>query len=82
MDPIERLSTLFEKFPGIGPRQAARFVQYLLRSSPTLRRPAGCVRAPNAAGRSADRDLPARASGAPTGAQAVAAWAGVRGALP
>lgn len=37
-DPIERLSTLFEKFPGIGPRQAQRFVQYLLRSSPTLRR--------------------------------------------
>lgn len=38
MDPIERLSTLFEKFPGIGPRQANRFVQYLLRSSPALRR--------------------------------------------
>ncbi len=38
MDPIERLSNLFEKFPGIGPRQAQRFVQYLLRSSPALRR--------------------------------------------
>lgn len=38
MDPIERLSSLFEKFPGIGPRQAQRFVQYLLRSSPSLRR--------------------------------------------
>ncbi len=38
MDPIERLSSLFEKFPGIGPRQAGRFVQYLLRSSPSLRR--------------------------------------------
>lgn len=38
MDPIERLSALFEKFPGIGPRQAQRFVQYLLRSSPSLRR--------------------------------------------
>ena len=38
MDPIERLTTLFEKFPGIGPRQAQRFVQYLLRSSPLLRR--------------------------------------------
>lgn len=38
MDPIERLSHLFEKFPGIGPRQAQRFVQYLLRSSPSLRR--------------------------------------------
>jgi recombination protein RecR len=38
MDPIERLSNLFEKFPGIGPRQAQRFVQYLLRSSPSLRK--------------------------------------------
>jgi recombination protein RecR len=38
MDPIERLSALFERFPGIGPRQAQRFVQYLLRSSPTLRK--------------------------------------------
>lgn len=38
MDPIDKLSTLFERFPGIGPRQASRFVQYLLRSSPTLRR--------------------------------------------
>lgn len=38
MDPIERLSRLFEKFPGIGPRQAGRFVAYLLRSSPSLRR--------------------------------------------
>lgn len=38
MDPIERLSRLFEKFPGIGPRQAQRFVQYLLRSSPAIRR--------------------------------------------
>lgn len=37
-DPIERLAELFEKFPGIGPRQAQRFVQYLLRSSPSLRR--------------------------------------------
>ena len=38
MDPIERLSGLFEKFPGIGPRQAQRFVQFLLRSSPAVRR--------------------------------------------
>ncbi len=38
MDPIERLSRLFEKFPGIGPRQAQRFVQFLLRSSPSARR--------------------------------------------
>lgn len=38
MDPIEKLALLFERFPGIGPRQSQRFVQYLLRSSPTLRR--------------------------------------------
>jgi|SRR3989344_3833280 len=38
MDPIERLTALFEKFPGIGPRQAGRFVQFLLRSSPAVRR--------------------------------------------
>ncbi len=37
-DAIERLTALFEKFPGIGPRQAQRFVHYLLRSSPSLRR--------------------------------------------
>ncbi|MBI4088226.1 recombination protein RecR [Candidatus Kaiserbacteria bacterium] len=37
-DPLERLSSLFEKLPGIGPRQAGRFVQYLLRSSPAVRR--------------------------------------------
>lgn len=37
-DPIERLTSLFEKFPGIGPRQAQRFVQFLLRSSPAVRR--------------------------------------------
>jgi len=37
-DPIERLTSLFEKFPGIGPRQAQRFVQFLLRSSPAMRR--------------------------------------------
>lgn len=38
MDPIERLGKLFERFPGIGPRQAGRFVQYLLRTSPSVRR--------------------------------------------
>ncbi len=38
MDAIERLIALFEKFPGIGPRQAGRFVQFLLRSSPVTRR--------------------------------------------
>ena len=37
MSPIDRLSQLFEKFPGIGPRQARRFVQYLLIASPALR---------------------------------------------
>ena len=38
MDTIERLISLFERFPGIGPRQAQRFVQFLLRSSPATRR--------------------------------------------
>lgn len=38
MDPIDRLSALFERFPGIGPRQAQRFVQFLLRSSSATRR--------------------------------------------
>ena len=37
MSPIDRLSALFEKFPGIGPRQARRFVQYLLVAPPALR---------------------------------------------
>lgn len=37
-DPIEKLTSLFERFPGIGPRQAQRFVQFLLRSSPFTRR--------------------------------------------
>jgi len=37
MDPIQRLSDLFEKFPGIGPRQARRFVQYLLSEQPSYR---------------------------------------------
>lgn len=37
MDAIERLTSLFERFPGIGPRQAGRFVQFLLRSSPAFR---------------------------------------------
>jgi len=38
MDTIEHLTSLFQKFPGIGPRQAQRFVQFLLRSSPSTRR--------------------------------------------
>ncbi|MSR70835.1 recombination protein RecR [Candidatus Kaiserbacteria bacterium] len=37
MSPIDKLSALFEKFPGIGPRQARRFVQYLLVAAPALR---------------------------------------------
>src|SRR3989344_7846036 len=37
MDSSERLISLFDRFPGVGPRQAQRFVQFLLRSSPTLR---------------------------------------------
>lgn len=37
MSPIDQLSALFEKFPGIGPRQARRFVQYLLVVPPALR---------------------------------------------
>lgn len=38
MDPLEKLTAIFQKFPGIGPRQAGRFVHFLLRSSPALRR--------------------------------------------
>lgn len=30
MNPIDRLVEAFERFPGIGPRQARRFVQFLL----------------------------------------------------
>jgi len=30
MDPIEKLTEIFRSFPGIGPRQARRFVYYLL----------------------------------------------------
>jgi recombination protein RecR len=37
MDPIQKLTTLFEKFPGIGPRQARRFVQYLLATDQSYR---------------------------------------------
>lgn len=37
MDSIERLTQLFEKFPGIGPRQARRFVHYLLAERPGSR---------------------------------------------
>jgi recombination protein RecR len=37
MNPIDKLTDAFEHFPGIGPRQARRFVQYLLSSSPSQR---------------------------------------------
>lgn len=37
MNPIEKLAAHFEKFPGIGPRQARRFVQYLLQQPSTSR---------------------------------------------
>ncbi|MEI7719914.1 MAG: toprim domain-containing protein [bacterium] len=37
MNPIESLANLFERFPGIGPRQARRFVQYLLATNPSVR---------------------------------------------
>jgi recombination protein RecR len=37
MDPISRLTEYFREFPGIGPRQARRFVYYLLtRNAATL----------------------------------------------
>ena len=34
MDSLRRLEEVFAKFPGIGPRQARRFVYYLLNRSP------------------------------------------------
>lgn len=35
-EPIQRLAALFLKFPGVGPKQAARFVFYLLREDPSI----------------------------------------------
>jgi len=35
MDSLRRLEEIFAKFPGIGPRQARRFVYYLLNKSPS-----------------------------------------------
>ncbi len=35
MDSLRKLEELFTRFPGIGPRQARRFVYYLLNKSPT-----------------------------------------------
>lgn len=37
MNPIDRLTDMFERFPGIGPRQARRFVQFLLVQNPAMR---------------------------------------------
>lgn len=37
MNPIDKLAEAFEHFPGIGPRQARRFVQYLLTTNPAVR---------------------------------------------
>lgn len=34
MTPVQKLTELFKKFPGIGPRQAGRFVYYILRENP------------------------------------------------
>ena len=38
MDTLQKLAAQFERFPGIGPRQAQRFVQYLLRIPPAQRK--------------------------------------------
>ena len=38
MDSLERLAELFERFPGIGPRQARRFVYFLLQSDAGFRK--------------------------------------------
>lgn len=38
MEAFERLAQLFEKFPGIGPRQSMRFVHYLMRIPPHVRK--------------------------------------------
>lgn len=37
MSPLDRLTELFRDFPGIGPRQARRFVYFLLAASPAYR---------------------------------------------
>ncbi len=37
MNEAEKLATLFERFPGIGPRQARRFVYFLLKSGSEYR---------------------------------------------
>lgn len=37
MNPIDSLTEMFERFPGIGPRQARRFVQFLLSQNQAYR---------------------------------------------
>jgi recombination protein RecR len=37
MSPLDRLTELFRDFPGIGPRQAKRFVYFLLSAAPAYR---------------------------------------------
>jgi recombination protein RecR len=37
MNPLEELENLFRQFPGIGPRQAKRFVYFVLRKHPSYR---------------------------------------------
>ncbi|MDE1945192.1 MAG: toprim domain-containing protein [Patescibacteria group bacterium] len=41
MDSLERLAELFERFPGIGPRQARRLVYFLLQADAGYRRELG-----------------------------------------
>lgn len=36
-NPLDELTRAFERFPGIGPRQARRFVQFLLQQPPAFR---------------------------------------------
>jgi recombination protein RecR len=41
--PIDELTRLFSEFPGIGPRQARRLVQYLLGKNPSFRERAAAL---------------------------------------
>ena len=41
MDPIEKLTEYFKEFPGIGERQAKRFVYFLLHKNPTYSKELG-----------------------------------------
>lgn len=56
MNPIDRLIQAFERFPGIGPRQARRFVQYLLMQPEGARKAlAGDIEQLGASARSCER---------------------------